>query len=1498
MSVLKIRAVVRTRHVTGRAIAVSASLLLVLMGIQLMSVPVARAAGTVGLGTQTVQSNHDSNSSGLAEAFQATAGASGAVTSLSVYVDSTSQASSVEVGLYSDAAGQPGSLLTGGTISSPTSGAWNTVTVPAATITSGDPYWISVLSPLGSGTFAFRDAPSGPLSEGSSQSNLTSLPATWTPGPRWDNTPISAYATVGNSPPDLSVSPSTLAEGAIIGAAAPSPSTISVSNAGGGSLSFSASSDSQWLTVTPATGTAPQSLSVTASAAGLVAGTYTGHITVTASGVSGSPQVVTVTLVVNSPAPADGVDWTTVGHDSGRSGTAPAESQIGTANAASLSQNWSTSLDGKVTAQPLFLSAVQVMGAIHDVVIAATNQDTVYALDANTGAVLWSDHLATAPASCGIPGGLGISATPAVDLSADRIYAVTDDGDLRTLSLADGSQVAPAVPIVADPATNYVWGGLNLSGGSLYIPTGSNGCDQAPWQGGIYQVDVSGSVPAPVKHWVTVPSLPASEAGGGIWGSGGVSVDAATGHVFAASADDATNLTGDEGYTPYSGSLLALDANLNLLGWYQPPQSPNYNCGSSPPCDQDFAATPLPFQPPGCPTMLAAGNKNGNLYVTSAPNLEADTGYDGSNVQVITLNQDIDDIGKGGISGTPVYDPTTNMLYLVDTGPGLTGVAGGLVALAVQPDCSLSVAWSRTVGTSISNSPNSPPTIANGVVYVGVNDGSVAAFNASTGATLWNSGSNGFAVYDAPIVANGRVIAGSWSGATSAAGGTVTAWTPSTPLGLGAAPNSVSFTTTAGAGNPPAQTVSLTNGGSQPITFAAGSDESWLSVTPTSGTVPATLTLQADTAGLAAGNYSAVVTVTPSQGAAQTVSVQLDVAPQPTPPGVPTQVKAAPGDGSATVSWTAPADGGSQITSYTVTPFVGASAQKAVTVTGSPPSTFASVTGLTNGTSYSFTVAATNSVGTGPASSATTPITPTATSNPVMDVSVSADATGGSVTTPTFSTAQAGETLVAFVSSDGPGIPGGQSATVSGAGLSWKLAGRSNSEYGTAEVWWATASSPLTGVTVSAAEGQSGYYQMLTVKSFEGSSGVGAVATGSAASGAPTVSLKTTRDNSLIYGVGNDWDSAQGRTAGPGQALTDQWVETTTGDTFWVQQQTNAVPASGTPVTVNDTAPTADRWNLTAVEVVGSAPSAPTAPSPPTGVTAVAGNQSASVSWTAPSDGGSPITAYTVTPYIGSVAQASTSVTGSQPATSVALSGLTNGSAYTFTVIAVNAIGPSAASSPSPAVTPGSSHPPATDVHVAADGSGPTVTTSAFSTAKANELLVAFVSSDGPGGAPQTATVTGAGLTWKLAARADGQSGTAEIWTATAPSVLSAVTVSSTAAQTGYDQSLSVLSFEGSSGPGATATAGASSGAPTVGLTTTGQESLVFAVGEDWDQAISRTVGTGQSLVHQWVDTRVGETFWVQQITYPVASPAPVMLNDSAPTTDRWNLAALEVTGS
>src|SRR5215510_7776333 len=101
-----------------------------------------------------------------------------------------------------------------------------------------------------------------------------------------------------------------------------------------------------------------------------------------------------------------------------------------------------------------------------------------------------------------------------------------------------------------------------------------------------------------------------------------------------------------------------------------------------------------------------------------------------------------------------------------------------------------------------------------------------------------------------------------------------------------------------------------------------------------------------------------------------------------------------------------------------------------------------------------------------------------------------------------------------------------------------------------------------------------------------------------------------------------------------------------------------------------------------------ASPTATTVPDEPTSVTAQAGNKSAVVSWTAPSDGGSPITKYTVTPSTGGAAGPPISVSDSPPATSVTVRGLDNLKSYTFTVTATNEVGAGPPSSQSNAITP------------------------------------------------------------------------------------------------------------------------------------------------------------------------------------------------------------------
>ena len=96
-----------------------------------------------------------------------------------------------------------------------------------------------------------------------------------------------------------------------------------------------------------------------------------------------------------------------------------------------------------------------------------------------------------------------------------------------------------------------------------------------------------------------------------------------------------------------------------------------------------------------------------------------------------------------------------------------------------------------------------------------------------------------------------------------------------------------------------------------------------------------------------------------------------------TPPGQVGNVSATAGYASATVTWSAPTSG-DPVTTYTVTPYIGSAAQTPTTVTGNPAPTSAVVSGLTNGTTYTFTVTASNPAGTGPESAPSNAVTPSA----------------------------------------------------------------------------------------------------------------------------------------------------------------------------------------------------------------------------------------------------------------------------------------------------------------------------------------------------------------------------------------------------------------------------------------------------------------------------------------------------------------------------------------
>jgi hypothetical protein len=155
--------------------------------------------------------------------------------------------------------------------------------------------WLSATPANGttSGTVGVAVNPTG-LAAGTYNGTVTIASAGATGSPKT----VSVSLVV--SAPVLSATPTTLSFNYQIGAATPATQPISVSSSGG-ALSFTAAaSGGTWLSATPASGTTPGTVSVAANPTGLAAGTYNGTVTITSTGATGSPQTVSVSLVVSA----------------------------------------------------------------------------------------------------------------------------------------------------------------------------------------------------------------------------------------------------------------------------------------------------------------------------------------------------------------------------------------------------------------------------------------------------------------------------------------------------------------------------------------------------------------------------------------------------------------------------------------------------------------------------------------------------------------------------------------------------------------------------------------------------------------------------------------------------------------------------------------------------------------------------------------------------------------------------------------------------------------------------------------------------------------------------------------------------------------------------------------------------------------------------------------------------------------------------------------------
>jgi hypothetical protein len=414
--------------------------------------------------------------------------------------------------------------------------------------------------------------------------------------------------------------------------------------------------------------------------------------------------------------------------------------------------------------------------------------------------------------------------------------------------------------------------------------------------------------------------------------------------------------------------------------------------------------------------------------------------------------------------------------------------------------------------------------------------------------------------------------------------------------------------------------------------------------TPTTinGTPPAT---SADVSGLTGGQtYTFTVQAINPIGNGTVSAPSNPVTPTvPTAPTAPSNVVASAASGSALVNWSAPSsNGGGAITGYTVTPYIGATAQTPVSVPASPTSKL--ITGLTNDTSYTFKVTATNSIGTGPASGASNAVTPR---NTIFNWA-----------TPSMIDSNDNNAVVLGVK-----FKADASGLVTGVRF-YKSTANTGTHIGSL---WSAGGQKLAEATFTN-ETASGWQQVEFASPVLITAGTTYVAAYLAPNGrysATSPGLTSAIDNPPLHAISNTVDA----------------------NGVYRYNATNIFPSSS--------------FNASNyfVDVMFTAV---TTPGKVTDVAATAGSGSANVTWSAP--GGGPVTSYKITPYIGTTAQTVTTITGSPPATSATISGLTGGQTYTFRVQAFNSDGSGQISDPSNAVTPTGASAPTAPTSVSATG--------------------------------------------------------------------------------------------------------------------------------------------------------------------------------------------------
>ena len=431
-----------------------------------------------------------------------------------------------------------------------------------------------------------------------------------------------------------------------------------------------------------------------ARGARLAAAVLTGGVLAAAAGCSSSAGGTSTGAAppfrTQSSDPGSGGDpaatWPTYGRDFARSDVA-----AGVAAPGPLRVSWRAHLDGAVYGQPLLVG---------NLVIAATENDSIYGLDQATGRVAWRRHVGTpvplADLPCGNIDPLGITGTPVYDAGNGLVYAVAETSGyhhiLVGVSVSNGAvQVERDIPTPdGQPRYDQQRPGLAIEDGRVYVAFGGLYGDCGPYRGSVVGIPLGGS--GPLLSYL----VPTSREGA-IWGTAGP-VTGPDGTLYVSVGNGSVTSTRFDG----SDSVTALSPALRQVGifapatWYQDSQG-----------DLDLGSTQPVLAGTG---MLLALGKSGTAYLLNPAHLG---GVGGQIAQAPVCPA----YGAASVDGSTVYEPCEQ---------------GGMAAISVAGD-QIHVLWRGPASAWGS------PVVGGGAIWVtGWSAGTLYELDPATGAVRYS----------------------------------------------------------------------------------------------------------------------------------------------------------------------------------------------------------------------------------------------------------------------------------------------------------------------------------------------------------------------------------------------------------------------------------------------------------------------------------------------------------------------------------------------------------------------------------------------------------------------------------------------------------------------------------------------------------------------------------------------------------------------------------------